>query len=262
MELDHRRVRKLYGAAPDDPVVAATELPPTTDPSVIVVTRKKLVVMKPGGETVIIASHDLDWTTNWFAVVILPTNNHLMLRAVPIKQDISDTRLQRFIEFDTGGKLVKDTRPAPFPDDRPSTVRRRTALMGAAYPLAGLPLIAPWVLDTVFEMDVEHNWWLFHGFQFAAAALAAMATIFLGRRCGFGWRKTVGWSIGNVLLGPAGVMVMLSLNDWPARETCAACGGKRLVGRALCSKCGSPLPPPPVDGREIFEPAEEFSTAA
>ncbi len=80
MELDHRRVRKLYKAAADDPIVAATELPPTTDPPVIVVTRKRIVVMKSSGETVFTANHDLDWHTNWFAVAILPTNNHLVLR--------------------------------------------------------------------------------------------------------------------------------------------------------------------------------------
>ncbi len=262
MELDHRRVRKLYEATTDDPVVAATELPPTTDPPVIVVTRKKIVVMRPTGETVLTAAHDLDWNTNWFAVAILPTNNHLMVRAVPIKEDPSDKRLQRFLEFDTDGKLVRDTRPAEFPDDRPPTVRRRTAIMGAFYPLAGLPILAPWLLDVVFEMDAEHNWWLFHGFLFGSAALSAVATFMLSRRCGFSWRKTIGWSIGNLLLGPAGVVVMLSLNDWPAREICTSCGGKRLVGRQECTRCGAALSPPQVDGREIFEPAEEFSTAA
>ncbi len=143
---------------------------------------------------------------------------------MPIKEDASDKRLQRFIEFDSDGKLVKDTRPAEFPDDRPSTVRRRTAMMGALYPVAGLPILSPWLLDVVFEMDAEHNPWLFRGFMFGAAVLSAMATLLIARRCGFGWKKTISWTIGNLLLGPAGVVVMLSLNDWPARNLCGLRG--------------------------------------
>jgi hypothetical protein len=262
MELDQRRVRKIFDAPVDDPVVAATELLPQSDPPVVVVTQKRFHVMKPTGEIAYSVEHGLDLSRYWFTLAVIPSNNHLLLRAFPISEDPTDVRVQNFLEFDTEGKLVRRTEPAPFPDDRPETVRRRTAVAGFFYPLAGLPLFAPWVFDYFFEMDATHNWWLFHGFVFGTAALSAMVTFWLSRRCGFGWRKTIGWTIGNLLLGPAGVVVMLSLNDWPAREVCAACGGKRLVGRQDCTRCGAGLAPPQVDGREIFEPADAFSTAA
>jgi hypothetical protein len=83
--------------------------------------------------------------------------------------------------------------------------------------------------------------------------------LLMARRCGFGVRKTIAWFLANLILGPAGIVVMLSLNDWPAREICESCGGKRIVGRRKCSRCGSPLSPPAVDGREIFEPGDSVS---
>jgi hypothetical protein len=259
-ELDLRRVRKLFTAAADDPVVAAIELPPQTDPPVVVVTQRRVHLFHRSGEEVFSADHHLDLTQQWFTLAMLP-NNNLMLRAGSII-DPGDKARQQFLEFDTDGKLVRQTEPAPFPDDRPSTVSRRTLVAGLFYPLAGLPVLDSRFLDYEFESAATDRWWLFHGAIFGAAIASGLATVFLARRCGFTWRKTFAWSVGNVLLGPGGVAVMLSLNDWPARETCSACGGKRLVDRQECSRCGKPLPPPVVDGREIFEPEGAFSSAA
>ena len=260
MELDKRRVRKIFDATADDPVVTATELPPQHDPPVVVVTEHHLHLLHPSGEKVFSAPHDLDLVHYWFALAVLPTNNHLMLRAGPVMA-AAEPRPEIFLEFDRDGKLVRRTEPAAFPDDRPSTVGRRTTLAGLFYPLAGLPILAPWLMDEMFDTDLTHRWWMFHGVLFGAAILSGIVAVFLARRCGFSGRKTIAWSLGNVLLGPAGVIVMLSLNDWPARETCSACGGKRLVDRQECSRCGKPLPPPVVDGREIFEPEEVFAAA-
>jgi hypothetical protein len=87
----------------------------------------------------------------------------------------------------------------------------------------------------------------------------------IGFACGgsreFHWRKMFGWSIGNLLLGPVEVAPILSLNDWPARETYATCGGKGLVDRQQSMCCGTRLAPPAVDSREICEPDGVFAAA-
>jgi len=260
MELDLRRVRKLFTATADDPIVAAIELPPQTDPPVVVVTQKRVRLFRRSGEEIFSAAHDVDLATHWFTLAVLPSN-HLMMRAGTI-HDPGDKNSQQFLEFDTEGKLVRRTVPANFPDDRPSTVARRTCVAGLFYPLAGLSIFEPQLLDYEFETDAARHGWLFYGPLLVAAILSGIATLLFGRRLGFSWPKTFAWSVGNVLLGPGGVIVMLSLNDWLARESCSACGGKRLVDRQACSCCGTALPPPMVDGREIFEPEEAFFSAA
>ncbi len=108
MELDQHRVRKIFTATADDPIVAAAELPPQSDPTVVVVTQNRLHVMKPSGEALFSAEHDLDWARYWFSLALLPDNHHVMLCAVPIEIDPSDKRRVRFFEFDTDGKLARN----------------------------------------------------------------------------------------------------------------------------------------------------------
>jgi len=61
------------------------------------------------------------------------------------------------------------------------------------------------------------------------------------------------WTAIGFVLGPLGVLLMLSLIEWPVRETSPACGRKRVVTRERCEHCDAPFAAPPVDGTEIFE---------
>jgi len=81
----------------------------------------------------------------------------------------------------------------------------------------------------------------------------------LARRYGFTRRQTIGWAIAGVLLGPAGLVTMLVLRDWPARVACSSCGRKRLVDRERCEHCGATFTKPEPTGTEIFD--EPASTA-
>ena len=130
--------------------------------------------------------------------------------------------------------------------------------MGAVWPPVLLPLYTLGNLDFVFETDYRRCWSLLVRWLLVSSLLCGAGTLILCRRFGFGMGKTLAWIVTNLLLGPAGVVVMLSLNDWPAREVCAACGKNRLVGRRKCTCCGAGLPSPALDGREIFEPEDAF----
>jgi hypothetical protein len=130
-------------------------------------------------------------------------------------------------------------------------------VFGAIFPVAARPLVPSWILDNVLDVRSEEFAWWFETIMWASAAMGALTTFLVARRCGFSRTKTVAWSLANLLLGPAGVVVMLGLNDWPASETCAACGRARPAARRLCPWCRAPLPPPGRDGREIFDPADD-----
>jgi hypothetical protein len=163
-------------------------------------------------------------------------------------------------EFLPDGTLVRRIEPPAYT----FAVQRglpRIALAGAFYPLAALPIYRDWLLSFLLQVSPQ-SWWLFHGWLFGSSFLCAIITVILGRRYGLSPAKIIGWTIANVLLGPAGVVVLLGLHELPVREICAACGKTRLAGRNECSSCHAALPPPSFDGREIFEPADAIVAIA
>jgi predicted amidophosphoribosyltransferase len=65
----------------------------------------------------------------------------------------------------------------------------------------------------------------------------------------------VSWVGFIVLTGIPGLLAFLSVQEWPARESCPQCHKPRLVDREHCEHCGAEFPPPEKTGTEIFEPA-------
>jgi len=77
------------------------------------------------------------------------------------------------------------------------------------------------------------------------------------RRFGFERRTRQIWQWTAALLGPAALLTLWFLHDWPAFEKCTACSSRRAVDRDVCPRCGAHAPDPPADGTEIIlsEPA-------
>lgn len=90
----------------------------------------------------------------------------------------------------------------------------------------------------------------------STAAACAMACLLLARRLAFSPARCLGWGLVGLLLGPVGLLVMLALQEWPARTICSACSKPRLVDRDLCEHCGACQAPPAADGTEVFEERE------
>lgn len=75
----------------------------------------------------------------------------------------------------------------------------------------------------------------------------------IGRRCADSPAGRWAWAVGVFWLGVPGLLLLLSLRAWPAREPCPNCRRPRVVTRERCEHCGAPFLPPTPDGTEIFE---------
>jgi hypothetical protein len=84
------------------------------------------------------------------------------------------------------------------------------------------------------------------------------------RRYGFDVRTRRAWQWTAAALGPAALLTLWFLRDWPALEKCLACSNRRPVDRELCPHCGAPAAPPRSDGTEIIisEPAHKVAALA
>jgi hypothetical protein len=88
-----------------------------------------------------------------------------------------------------------------------------------------------------------------------AAAASATACFILARRHAFSLVRSIGWAVMGILFGWVGLLLMLALEDWPARTICPKCRKLRVVTRDLCEHCGARHAAPAADGREIFDSA-------
>jgi hypothetical protein len=257
IELDQRRVRQVFAPEAGEPVYSAAEVGPATGPLVVVATPARVHVLRPDGQALFSAPMALDPAKRVFSAGLL-NNGHLMFRTFRVPGQGAEP--ERLFEYAPDGTLVRETQ-LPRVVNYHGTKRVETAMFAMLMPVAGRATIPLWILDDVLDLRIGEFPRMFHGFMFGSAVVSALLALLIARRCGLGTGKTIAWTAAAGLLGPAGVGVMLGVTEWPPRERCAACGSKRLVGRRLCTRCAAPLPPPPLDGREIFEPAGAWQAA-
>jgi hypothetical protein len=86
-----------------------------------------------------------------------------------------------------------------------------------------------------------------------SAGACALACWLLARRHAFSRARRVGWSLCGLLWGPAGLLLLLAVQEWPARVVCPGCRRPRVVTRDACEHCGAAHASPAPDGTEIFE---------
>jgi hypothetical protein len=87
------------------------------------------------------------------------------------------------------------------------------------------------------------------------SALAAAAACCLCRRNAMSPTATILWTCLALLLGPAAVLLFLSMTERAARIPCPGCGRKRAAGNPSCEHCQAAFAPPKMTGVEVFEPA-------
>ena len=257
LELDQRRVRPVFNTTADDPVTCARDLPPQTSPSIVIATRSHIHLLASSGQPLTTIPLDYDLTQTGVGVVLLPANQHVMVWAGQILP-CADEPASELCEYAADGTLVRRQQLPPL-EEGGSARLPRTAAFGFVYPPGALPLYRSWLMDFMFDLNTQRYAHLFHGCLLAASLLAALLTLGLSRRYGLNTGKSLAWTLGNLLLGPAGIAAFVGLNELPAREPCPACRGRRISTKLHCPHCGAALPPPAQDGREIFEPAETLS---
>lgn len=80
----------------------------------------------------------------------------------------------------------------------------------------------------------------------------AILGVMIARRRQQSPKARAAWAFAMFWLGIPGLLMMLSMEDFPVRVVCPSCGRKRIVTRETCEYCVAPFPGPPADGTEIF----------
>jgi hypothetical protein len=124
------------------------------------------------------------------------------------------------------------------------------ALLSAFGDIQGAVMFA----DLRRELASSPPSFLVAGFSALAVSIVVctLVTLLIARQYAFPRRARNLWAVLSVLGGPAALLLLLALRDWPAREACPACGLKRVVDRDHCEHCGVAFPAPSTDGTEIF----------
>ncbi|MEE8458604.1 MAG: hypothetical protein V3S08_01955 [Phycisphaerales bacterium] len=157
--------------------------------------------------------------------------------------------------YGPNGALVERYELPAIPRPR-SNAMWDEVLMGLAVPLAAMGTAAVVVAaqgDALFEPDGPVRGQVVIIVMSLAAIACAVVTVRLARRYAFSRGERWGWSAFTFLAGPAGLALLWTLRDWPARLPCAACGTRRVTNRDRCEHCESAFPSPAADGTEIFE---------
>jgi hypothetical protein len=88
-----------------------------------------------------------------------------------------------------------------------------------------------------------------------SAAASALGCLVLARRYAFAGARCIGWALVGFFFGWVGLVLMLALQEWPARVACPKCRNLRVVARDTCEHCGALHARPSADGTEILESA-------
>ena len=188
------------------------------------------------------------------AMAQLPANGHILASTW---WESDDDRTFPQFEYAADGTLLRrsDVPTLPMPSEHSPTL---ATLLGMGTPLAAVTVYHPWRLERNFHIrrHMGPYWNLFLNSLMASASFSAIVTILLAWFYGFSKTRVIIWTIISALIGVSGVIILLSLYDWPVRDRCPGCGRERPVGEPLCRRCGSPHAPPEMNGREIFEPCD------
>jgi hypothetical protein len=102
----------------------------------------------------------------------------------------------------------------------------------------------------------------FRGLILLSAVVCAGICFLYARRYSFSRARCFGWALCGFFFGWGGLVLMLAVQEWPARIVCPNCRKLRVVTRDTCEHCGAPHATPAPDGTEIFEPTAAIAHAA
>jgi hypothetical protein len=97
----------------------------------------------------------------------------------------------------------------------------------------------------------------FFGLMLLSSVACGLACFLLPRCYAVSRRSCIGWALTGFVFGWAGMVLMLVMNEWPARVVCARCRKLRVVTRVMCEHCGARQAMPAPDGTEVFEEEAE-----
>jgi hypothetical protein len=86
-----------------------------------------------------------------------------------------------------------------------------------------------------------------------AAPASARGCFVLARRHASSRVRCIGWALVGFFFGWVGLVLMLALQESPARILCPKCQKFRVVTLEKCEHCGAAHAVPPRDNTEVFE---------
>jgi len=114
-----------------------------------------------------------------------------------------------------------------------------------------LTALLPLPAHLEFSRKFFNGWNLF---SYALSVVIAAIGWRLLRRYEPSTKVAIGWTVFVLVLGIPGLLTLLVVQEWPAREACPKCQQPRAVDREACEHCAAGFAPPAKNGTEIFEP--------
>lgn len=218
-------------------------------------TRSQVYLLQPDGHVV--------WQTPYqpaypdydrLTAFILPATNQFALWIRPGNQAEQDAPASHptHVAWLVGGQIARTEDLPSLTHPEPVFPFRERVMAGLAAPamFAAIPLFAE-------PGRPEH---IPSAMLWSSLVAAAFVCVPLGwwrmRRYSFSLGARLRWSLFLLATGVPGLLTLLAVQDWPARETCPQCGKSRTVEHQTCEHCAAPWPPPQPAGIEIFEPVK------
>jgi hypothetical protein len=95
-----------------------------------------------------------------------------------------------------------------------------------------------------------------------SAAASAFGCLLLAGSYAFSRVSSIAWTLVGLFFGWVGLVLMLAVQEWPARVSCPNCRRLRVVTRDTCEHCGALHALPEPDGAEILESAATVTQVA
>jgi hypothetical protein len=273
IDLEHRRIQKVFTAPQGESVVGAVSTGDSTAAMTtlgaaaqfdVIATTKRVYVQSPSGTPQFDTPRDaraLGYGTLSVSRALLAPGAPTLLRYRP--QNGTGSRREQRARTDQVTKISNGVVVAQYAlPNEPTTASKPsswsevvtdglttpiTQVAGSAalsYVRGSSPTLEPAGPRRIV------SWSMSVAASLGSAVLAfAFATL-----CAFDPRRKALWAAIGFVFGGVGVLLMLSLIEWPTRETCPTCRAKRVVTRERCEHCGAPFAAPDSDGTEILEP--------
>jgi hypothetical protein len=179
--------------------------------------------------------------TNTFAVWLSPSQE---------AQRQADGNLPEHVTFLADGQSVRTVEPPNHPSPAVFDLAEKVS----SFVVPPLPIALDRCLPPGEALLLPRQvlW-----FSLAGAVFAIPIGWWLSRRYSFEAAAQLGWGVFLLLFGLPGLLVLLSVQEWPARERCPNCGRLRVVRREECEHCGAVFSPAAPTGTEIFETVAE-----
>lgn len=255
-DLEGRAMKPLFTTTSDDPIVTASEIVWGDHKweYTAVATKRFIHLLAADSQPVFKFPYESRGVARSQATVSVlepPGSFALWLSPHPDEQGQASWQLPTQVVWLTREQGIVRRAEVPALPHHRYEPRPEERLMGAVLPPAGY-FTLPWLGAGLWLRQVPRELpWLSWG---GAVLICLPIGLWLGRRYHFSLAAQAGWAVFHVIFGVPGLLAFLSVQEWPARETCPNCKRLRLVDHTQCEHCGADFAPPEKTGTEIFAP--------